>query len=232
MALVSKVLLVSNLQATSPFWSFKNSQQHWNVILESRPANAVARCVELLPDLIVCDNDSDSINMDVITKLRDEFALPILLLTPNQSDTFILDAYQVGVDDCILKPAHPLILEAKVKAWLRRSCNVPGDVLDSLKVTDLQLIPVDRTVVLDNREPMHLTNLEVRLLYYLMGHARRTVTARELCQHVWGSNSDVDTTTLKNLVYRLRHKIEADPAHPHYVRTVAGVGYQFLAKKD
>jgi DNA-binding response OmpR family regulator len=139
----------------------------------------------------------------------------------------MLEAYQTGVDECVIKPIHPMVLEAKVKAWLRHSSNVPLEVLNALKVENLQLIPADRTVVFQNQDPIHLTTLELRLLYYLMGRPGRTLTVEELCQHVWGHRQG-DAATLKKLVYRLRQKIEADPANPRLVFTVSGVGYRFL----
>src|SRR6266496_1720093 len=230
MSLIPKILIVSNLQTTSPLWAFNVTKQRWDITLETHPAKAIQRWAELLPDLIVCDIDSDSLSIDLITKLRDEAVLPILLLTSNHSDQFLLEAYEAGADECVLKPIHPLLFEAKLKAWLRRSSNVSVDVLDTLRVDDLQLIPSDRAVVLDNKGPIHLTNLELRLLYYLMGRPSRTLTTKELCQRVWSHYSLGDPATLKNLVYRLRRKIETDPAHPHYLRTVAGIGYRFVVK--
>lgn len=230
MALIPKILVVSDLQTTSPLWAFNLTQQRWDITLEPHPAKAIERWAELLPDLIVCDINSESVSLELITKLREEAVLPILLLTANHAETFILDAYEAGVDDCILKPIEPMLLEAKLKAWLRRSSNVPVEVLANVRVDDLQLIPSDRSLILDDQAPIHLTNLELRLLYYLMGRPGRTLTTEELCHHVWSHHSAGDPTTLKNLVYRLRRKIEADPAHPHYVHTVAGVGYRFTVK--
>jgi DNA-binding response OmpR family regulator len=92
------------------------------------------------------------------------------------------------------------------------------------------LVPTNRTVVLDAKDPIHLTNLELRLLYYLMGRPGRTLTTTELCQRVWSHHRIGDAATLKNLVYRLRRKIEVDPANPHYIHTVAGVGYRLIVK--
>ena len=230
MASVPKILVVSNLQTTSPLWAFRAIQPRWDITRESHPAKAVERWAEQLPDLIVCDIESDSESLILITELRDQAAFPILLLTANQSDKFLLEAYEAGVDECILKPIYSPLFEAKVKAWLRHTSSVPLDVLETLKVDDLQLIPSDRSVVLDDQDPIRLTNLELRLLYYLMGRPGRTLTTEELCQRVWQHHSIGDPATLKNLVYRLRRKIEADPAHPQYLHTVAGVGYRFMAK--
>ena len=228
MASIPKILVVSNLQTTSPLWGSTVTQQRFNVNLETNPARAIQRWAEVLPDLVVFDIDSESLAIELITKLRAEAVLPILLLTSVRSDQFMLEAYQAGVDECILKPIHPSLFHAKMKAWLRRSWNVSVDMLDSLSVGSFHLIPLDRVLELDNSGLIHLTNLEMRLLYSLMGRPDRTVTTEELCQRVWGPSGGGNVSTLKNLVYRLRHKIEKDPTHPHYVHTVAGVGYQLL----
>ena len=230
MSSVPKILVISDLQSASPLWAFNFIHQRWDITLEPHPARAVERWAEILPDLMVCDIGSESVSIALITKIRQEAILPILLLTPNRSETFLLNAYEAGVDECILKPIDSILLEAKIKAWLRRASNVPVTMLEALNVDDLHLIPSERVVILDAKDPIHLTNLELRLLYYMMGRPGRTLTTEELCHHIWSHQSAGDPTTLKNLVYRLRHKIEADPTHPHYVHTVAGVGYRFLGK--
>jgi DNA-binding response OmpR family regulator len=139
----------------------------------------------------------------------------------------MLEAYEAGVDDYILKPIEPSLLYAKIKAWLRRTWSIPIGMLDALKVGDIRFLPAERTLLLNGQPPIRMTNLELRLMYYLMSHAGRTITAEELCQRVWGTDRDVSKTTLKNVVYRLRLKLEPDPTHPQYIRTVSGVGYQF-----
>jgi len=80
--------------------------------------------------------------------------------------------------------------------------------------------------MLRNGGVVQLTNLELRLLYYLMNRPGQIVTTEELNQKVWGYTSEADNTMLKNVVYRLRRKIEADPANPLIIQTVVGVGYR------
>ena len=138
----------------------------------------------------------------------------------------MLEVYEAGVDECVLKPIHPALFHAKMKAWLRRSWSVPVDMLDSLTVGSFHLVPSNRALVLDNSGPIHLTNLELLLLYYLMGRPGHTVTTEELCQRVWGHSAEGNVAMLKNVVYRLRRKIEADPAKPELILTVRGAGYK------
>jgi two-component system response regulator MtrA len=85
-------------------------------------------------------------------------------------------------------------------------------------------------IMKNNGQAVHLTNLELRLLYYLAGRIGQTVTADELNQRVWGYIGEADNTMLKNVVYRLRRKIETDPANPKIIQTVSGAGYKLVGE--
>ena len=229
MALNPKILFISNGQATVP-WVHHVIQQHLQVVLETHPTYAFQRWADEAPDLIVVDIEPiEPISLRVIRELREQAVIPILMLGYNPANQFILEAYEAGVDDYILKPIEPSLLHAKIKAWLRRTWSIPVGMLDALRVGDLRFLPDERTLIVEGQPPIRMTNLELRLMYYLMSHAGRTITAEELFQRVWGTDREVNKTTLKNVVYRLRLKLEPDPANPHYIRTVAG-GYQFTSE--
>jgi DNA-binding response OmpR family regulator len=226
MALNPKILFISNGQTTVP-WALQFLKRYLQVVLESRPAQAFQRWIDEAPDMILVDIEPvELLTLNVVEQLREQAVIPILLLGSNPTDKFILEAYEAGADEYILKPIQPTVLHAKINAWLRRTWSIPVGMLDALKIGDIHFIPAERTLLLEGQPPIRMTNLELRLMYYLMSHAGRTITAEELCQRVWGTDREVNKTTLKNVVYRLRLKLEPDPAHPHYIRTVPGVGYQ------
>lgn len=229
MTLNPKILVATNLQKTSPLWS-SSLVRSLNIFLETNPARAVQHCVEILPDLIVLEIESESLAIDLIKKLREEALVPLLLLSSVCSEKFILDTYLSGVDEYIPKPIHPTLLHAKLIAWLRHSSSVPTSILDPLKVENVKLAPADRNILFANREPIHLTNFELRLLYILMRRPDHTMTTEELCHAIWGDIQGGDIIKLKNVVYRLRRKIELDQANPRYLITILGVGYKFTAK--
>jgi len=223
-----KILLVSNLQTTLPLWAFNSLQQRLHVVLEPEPFNTIQCWLEETPDLIILDPaPPETAVLDLIRELRARAVTPIILLTSDHTDELILNAYEAGVDECILKPIHPSLFHAKLTAWLRRSDKIPAAMLNSLTVGDVQFIPMDRMIVFADHAPIRLTNLELRLMSCLIERRGHTVATKDLCQQIWGSGTEGDKVTLKNVVYRLRRKIEADPANPQYIRTVAGVGYQF-----
>jgi DNA-binding response OmpR family regulator len=226
-----KVLIVSNQQTTGPLWVFSLQQQKLNVALEAVPANTLARCESESPDLIILDINLPEVQiLELIQGLRAELLTPILLLAPARTEDFVLQAYHAGVDDCIPKPVSPSLFQAKVKVWLRRFGSISTEMLNPLKVGTLQLFPSERMVFLKNGNAIRLTNLELRLLYYLMNRPGQIVTIEELNQKVWGYTAEADNTMLKNVVYRLRRKIEADPANPLIIQTLTGVGYRLSAE--
>jgi two-component system, OmpR family, KDP operon response regulator KdpE len=226
MAFSSKLYIVSPSNASAERWAFP--QLRLSILVESDPGEALRHWMDLSPDLILLDLDTAAPALEFIARLREETTVPILLLSALWEEQFLLQAYEAGVDEFIPRPVSPELLQAKLKAWLRRVWNVPVDLLDPLRVGPLYLDPSRRLLERAGLDPVHLTNLELRLLYYLMGRPGRTLTAEELCQRVWAPTGEGDLRTLKNLVYRLRHKIEDDPARPGYIRTISGVGYQFV----
>jgi len=229
MARFPKVLVISDQEGTSPLWG-SGITQRFQFVLERDPDRAIQNWGELLPDLVVLELKSEPLIITSIAKFRDEALIPILVLGSTCPDTCILDLYQAGVDEYILKPIGPALFHAKLQAWLRHSSSGPYGARESLKFGTVRLIPMARTVQFGDRDPVHLTSLELRLLYYLIGRHGHTVTTEDLCQRMWGDTGEGDEIRLKNVVYRLRRKIETDPAKPHYLTTVTGVGYQFNAK--
>lgn len=222
-----KVLIISNRLTTGPLWVFSLQQQKLNVALEPNSSNALSRWEKEIPDLILLDmNLSQITTLELIKSLRAEMLIPILLLASAWNEEELVQAYEAGIDDYILKPASPSLLQAKLKVWLRRSASVSIDVLNPIKVGSLQLFPSEKTILAESRGAVRLTNLELRLLYYLMNRPGQIVTIGELNQRVWGYNAEADNTMLKNVVYRLRRKIEVDPTSPLIIQTVTGVGYR------
>ncbi|HSL43693.1 MAG TPA: response regulator, partial [Anaerolineales bacterium] len=174
MVLSPKILFITNGQTTVP-WALQFIKQNLQVVLESRPARAFQRWADEAPDLIIIDVEPvESFALNVVNQLREQAVIPILLLASIQTIQFMLETYDAGVDEYILKPIEPSLLYAKVKAWLRRTWSIPVGMLDALKVGDIHFLPSERTLILDGQPPIRMTNLELRLMYYLMSHAGRT----------------------------------------------------------
>ncbi len=225
----SKVLLISNDREVGGIWSYALRQSGLEATLVRSAAAAVEQWAQDTYDLIlidVCGPDLDGI--ELTRQLRAQAVNPILLFTPNRDESHTLDAYQAGVDECVVKPASPSLFMAKVRAWLRRTWTVPAGALHSLEVGPLCLDPARREVTNGSDMVAKLTNLEFRLLYMFMSHRGQVLPADLIIDHVWGYSGGGDSILLKNVVYRLRRKIEPDPSQPRYIQTVAG-GYVFYS---
>jgi two-component system OmpR family response regulator len=151
---------------------------------------------------------------------------PILLFLPGHHETRILDAYADGVDEVVVKPISPPIFLAKIMAWMRRSWIMPTDGLMLVKAGKYKLDPARRCVFDPNDHETKLTNLEFRLLHILMSRPGHIFLVDDLIETIWGGYGHGDQGLLKNVVYRLRKKVEKDPSHPLLLQTHQG-GYSF-----
>ncbi len=185
-------------------------------------------CTEEAPDLIVIDASSKEIDLlSLVTKVRSELGVPIMIVSPEREEEYILQALDRGVDDYLVKPHTPRMLAARVRTLLRRTRPVPLSVLGPITLQGLTLDPEQRLVVTPDGSTVHLTNLEFRLLFLLMRNPERVVPSETIVERVWGYGGEGETALVKNLVSRLRHKVEPDPAKPRYIKTVPGIGYSF-----
>jgi len=224
----ARVLLVSDKPETGQLWAYALGQQEIEAVLVGSAKEVLDRWAEGIFDLLVIDVHTPQLDgIDLCRRLRAEAINPILLFTPGRSEAHILEAYEAGVDECVTKPISPLLFLAKVRAWLRRSWTVPTEALDSFQVGDLRLDPARREVITATGSAVKLSNLEFRLLHFLMNHQGRALEPDVIIDSVWGYTGGGDSALLKNVVYRLRRKIEPDPSQPRYIQTMAGEGYIF-----
>jgi DNA-binding response OmpR family regulator len=152
------------------------------------------------------------------------------MLLPAYHEIEILEAYAAGVDDVVVKPISPPIFMAKIMAWVRRSLTVPVNSLSMIDSGSHRLDPARRCLIQPDGQEVKLTNLEFHLLHLLMSRLGHVFSVEEIIEVIWGGYGNGDQSLLKNVVYRLRKKIEADPAHPNLLQTWPG-GYSFHEKQ-
>ena len=224
---IAKIFVVCDQEDTAPVWGYILRQRGLIVILERSIEKAVDRWSSEMPDLVVLDLDVlHEERMELYQKFRAVSVAPILLFLPAYHETQILEAYHAGVDDVIVKPVSPAIFLAKILAWMRRSWTVPITNLSLVKAGKHRLDPSRRCLVDPDGIEVRLTNLEFRLLHLLMSRPGFVFSVEEIIESIWGGYGNGDQVLLKNVVYRLRKKIEEDPSHPLYLQTGPG-GYSF-----
>ena len=223
-----KILVVDDDRVLADVVTFMLHKEGYQVIQAFDGLMALERWKEDQPDLVVLDVNMPKMDgFEVCKKIRAEDDTPILMLTVKGEEEDILSGFEIGADDYIVKPFSPGQLVARVKAILRRATGKTP--LPEIEVGDLKFYPDKRTVeIKPNPEPVMLTHLENRLLEYLMINAGRVLTMEMIIDHVWGPGG-ADRDMLRQLVHRLRLKIEEDPAEPVYIKTVPGLGYGMMS---
>jgi DNA-binding response OmpR family regulator len=220
-----RVFVVCDQDATAPIWGYIIREKGLVAILETSVQRAMDRSLEELPDLIVIDvNASHGQRIDLCKRFRTLSASPILLFLPSNNESEILEAYQAGVDECVVKPISPAIFLAKIMAWARRSWTEP---MSSRQTQRLRLDPAHRSAIGANSQDIKLTNLEFRLLHLLMSRPGFVFKTDDIIQTVWGTKRPGDLALLKNVIYRLRKKLEDEAGESHLIQTWPG-GYSFV----
>lgn len=221
------VLLISDNLEFGGIWTYALRQRGLEAAHARTGQEAGKRLQEDSYALVIIDiyaQEQDSIAL--CQQVRPQTTSPVLLLTSRGDEGYVLAAYEAGVDECIVKPLSPSLFLAKIAVWLRHSRTGAGSQetkgplafrLDSVR---RQVIRADGTVV-------RLTYLECRVLQLLLTHTNQVLDSGHIIDVVWGYRGDVDGALLKNVVYRLRNKIEPDPHRPTYIQTVPGEGYLF-----
>jgi len=190
-------------------------------------AAARARVEAERPDLVVLDlnlPDADGVELLPALRARDGAPRPVLVLSVRSAEEDVVRALDRGADDYLTKPFSPRTLLARVRALLRRA---GVERPEPLVAGDLSVDLERRMARLGGRVPVRLTPLELRLLQFLVARGGETVPAERLLVHIWGARGEGERQLLKQLVHRLRQKVEPDPGAPRYVVTDAGEGYRF-----
>ena len=182
------------------------------------------------PDLVILDiNLPSGSGFDVCRAIRERSRTPVMMLTVRGEETDLVRALDLGADDYLTKPFSPRTLLARVKALLRRAGMEAGGPMTAGPLSlDLEGL----SLRIGAASPLRLTKLEARLLQILMANTGHVVGTERLLVHVWGRRGSGDRQLLKQLVHRLRHKLEPDPAHPRWLTTEAGAGYRLDAGDD
>ena len=221
-----RVFVICDQDATAPIWGYIIREKGLVAILETSVQRAMERSMEEIPDLIIIDvNAPHAQRIELCQKFRSLSASPILLFLPTNNEAEILEAYQIGVDECVVKPISPAIFLAKIMAWAKRSWVLP---MSTLRAGKLKLEPARRSAVMPGGEEIKLTNLEFRLLHMLMSQPGYVFRNDELMQSVWGVQGDL--SVLKNVIYRLRKKLDLDADKPPFLIQTWPGGYSFQEK--
>lgn len=203
-------------------------EAHGYTVLEARSGeDGLALAGERQPQLAILDLGLPDIDgQQVIKRLREWSAVPILVLSVRNDENEKVRALDAGANDYITKPAGISELMARVRVLLRTSVpdNSECAVFEHMGLR----IDLSRREVRLNGEAVRVTRKEYELLRLLARNAGRVLTHQAVLRELWGPCFTNETHYLRVLVSGLRQKLGDDPADPHYIVTEQGVGYRLL----
>ncbi|GLJ70250.1 DNA-binding response OmpR family regulator [Nocardioides luteus] len=200
-------------------------QRHGHAVVGAETGEVgLATFAERTPDLVVLDLMLPGIDgFEVCRRVRQTSQVPIIMLTARGDDFDVVTGLEAGADDYVVKPVQPTVLDARIRAVLRRAVGEE----EGVRAHGGLRIDTDSLVVSVDGAEVSLTPTELRLLLVLSRAPGRVFSRQQLLEQVWEQGYLGDSRLVDNGVMRLRTKIEADPSSPRYVQTARGFGYRF-----
>ncbi|SDN03651.1 DNA-binding response regulator, OmpR family, contains REC and winged-helix (wHTH) domain [Lentzea albidocapillata subsp. violacea] len=221
-----RVLLIEDDEAVREGLSLALTYQGHTVDAVRTGEEGLELLGSVTPDVVVLDLMLPGVDgFEVCRRIRASGDLPIIMLTARNDDIDVVAGLEAGADDYVAKPAQARVLEARIRAVLRRSSASVTEVVAE-RYGDLT---IDREGLVVTRfgKPVSLAPTELRLLLELSSSPGRVMSRQQLLGSVWDQGYLGDSRLVDACVQRLRSKIEDDPAAPVFVQTVRGFGYRF-----
>lgn len=220
-----QVLIISDDAAIAKIWGVFLRENQQKVAVEYCLVGKEKEFLAEFPELLVVDLSLRKSNgVKIVSDIRSTNSAPILVFSPINNESYHLELYQAGADECVTKPVSPQLFLAKVNAWLRHmKLAVVQDGKE--EKNGITLRPKGRLLTIDGRQ-IKLSNHEYRVIKLLLENSGHTFSSEEITDRVLLGGRN-DPVLIKNIIYRLRKKIETDPKNPRILVTEPHQGYTF-----
>ncbi len=220
-----KILVVDDDPKTVELVKLYLERDGYAVVVAYDGLSALRVFREELPHLVVLDLMLPGIDgVEICRLLRAESDVPIIMLTARTQDRDKMTGLDTGADDYVTKPFSPGELAARVRALFRRLPFERGPT--EIKHGDFMMNLPKRDVYLKNK-PLKLTAVEFKILATFLKEPGRVFDRVELIDKAFGYDFESFDRAIDVHIFNLRHKIEPDPRHPRYIKTIYGAGYKF-----
>ncbi len=170
---------------------------------------------------------------EFIRELRTFSQIPVIVLSARDLDQDRILGLNIGADAYLTKPFNPLEVVAYVKSAVRRwdTSHAEGEAAGKVVVGELEL-DQERFTLRKNGVPVQLTSSELKIIAKMMKSPERVFTKAQLYECINGEFYNSDDNTMMVHISNLRAKVEDDPSHPRYIKTVRGLGYKIENGKE
>lgn len=204
--------------------------QEGHHILKAYDGEQAIRVLQNHPvDLLIIDVMMPKLDgIRATLKIREENALPIIILSAKSEDADKILGLNVGADDYVTKPFNPLELVARVKSQLRRytQLGAMAEKKENIYETGGLMIDDDRKEVTVDGESVKLTPIEYRILLFLVQNQGRVFSINQIYENIWNEEAIAADNTVAVHIRHIREKIEINPKEPRYLKVVWGLGYK------
>ncbi len=224
----TKILLIEDVPEMSELVSMYLTKEGMEVSKAMNAEDALETLKTLTPDLVILDLNLPGMSgFEFLKIFREKYnnTIPVIISSARDGDEDIIEGLGLGADEFVTKPFSPRVLVAKVKANLRRGSEISAAAEEFYAFGDYRLL-LNSCVLKKGSEKIPLSNKEYKVLEYLTKHEGEQLSPEKIYKDVWG-NEYGDITAVAVYIQRLRKKIEANPADPHFIKTVFGMGYIF-----
>lgn len=192
---------------------------------------ALAEVLRVRPDAVLLDlmlPGADGI--EVCRQIREHLDTPVIMITARTEEADRVRGLEGGADDYVPKPFSSRELLARLRANVRRAQGKVGPSRERVVVGELVIEPASRTALLGEQR-LALTSHEFQLLRVLAERAGHVLSREQLLDLLHGSAEESFDRSIDVHVSRLRHKLESDPRHPRFLKTIRGVGYMLATEE-
>ncbi|MGK4118816.1 response regulator transcription factor [Lysinibacillus capsici] len=224
------ILLVEDDEAIREMVDNYLTMEGFQVTTATNGEEALQNCLQNIFDLVILDIMIPKLNgLEVLKIIREQAALPIIIMSAKDSDVDKALGLGLGADDYIAKPFSMLEFSARVKAVIRRATKYSSQAEQKQEVLEIDNLKIDivNFSITKSGQDIKLTSKEFSILKLFVTNRHRVFTKEQIYQTIWKDAYYGDENIINVHIRRLREKIEDDPSHPHYIKTLWGIGYKF-----
>lgn len=224
------ILLVEDDEAIREMVDNYLTMEGFQVTTATNGEEALQNCLQNIFDLVILDIMIPKLNgLEVLKIIREQAAFPIIIMSAKDSDVDKALGLGLGADDYIAKPFSMLEFSARVKAVIRRATKYSSQAEQKQEVLEIDNLKIDivNFSITKSGQEIKLTSKEFSILKLFVTNRHRVFTKEQIYQMIWKDAYYGDENIINVHIRRLREKIEDDPSHPHYIKTLWGIGYKF-----
>ncbi len=230
MIMQKHILLVEDDEAIREMVENYLTMEGFNVTTAINGEDALQNCLQNTFDLVILDIMIPKLNgLEVLKIIREQAALPIIIMSAKDSDVDKALGLGLGADDYIAKPFSMLEFSARVKAVIRRATKYSSQAEQKQEVLEIDNLKIDivNFSIAKSGQEIKLTSKEFSILKLFVTNRHRVFTKEQIYQMIWKDAYYGDENIINVHIRRLREKIEDDPSNPQYIKTLWGIGYKF-----